>query len=79
MNILYVLYGLLALVLIIAIVFLYSYIFYKGEVRIFFEKAIGEECLPELVGQCGANAVCKPDETKKRGVCAEREDSEKQL
>jgi hypothetical protein len=79
MNILYILYGLLALILVITIGFLYSYIFYKGEVRFFLEKAIGEECLPELAGQCGANAVCTPDETKTRGVCTEREKSEKQL
>lgn len=78
MNTLYVLYGLLLMALIFTIGFLYIYIFYKGEVRILFEKGLGDECLPELVGQCGANAVCQPDETTKKGVCIERV-GEKQL
>lgn len=69
MNTLYILYGILGLGLLITIGFLYSYIFYKGEIQLFFEKAIGDECLPELVGQCGTNAFCK------EGKCTKKEDS----
>ncbi len=67
MNTLYILYGFLALVLVLTAGFLYSYIFYKGEVSIFFEKGIGDDCLPDLVGQCGSNAFCK------EGKCAKKE------
>lgn len=69
MNTLYILYGILALLLLGTIGFLYSYIFYKGEINIFFGKGIGDDCLPELVGQCGSNAFCK------EGKCTEKETS----
>ena len=69
MNTLYILYSILALLLLFTIGFLYSYIFYKGEMNIFFEKGVGDDCLPELVGQCGSNAFCK------EGKCTEKEDS----
>jgi hypothetical protein len=36
-------------------------------VSIFFEKGIGDDCLPDLVGQCGSNAFCK------EGKCTEKE------
>jgi hypothetical protein len=67
MNTLHILYAILAVVLILTVIFLYSYIFYKGEVSIFFEKGIGDDCLPDLVGQCGSNAFCK------EGKCTEKE------
>lgn len=69
MNTLYILYSILALLLLFTIGFLYSYIFYKGEMNIFFEKKVGDDCLPELVGQCGSNAFCK------EGKCTEKENS----
>lgn len=70
MNTLYILYGILVLGLLFTIGMLYSYIFYKGEVQLFFGKKIGEDCIPELTGQCGTNAFCK------EGKCTKKEDSE---
>jgi hypothetical protein len=69
MNTLYILYGLLLLGLLVTIGFLYSYIFYKGEIHLFLGKAIGDDCFSELVGQCGTDAFCK------EGKCTKKEDS----
>jgi hypothetical protein len=71
MNIYTILYGILILLFIGTIGFLYSYIFYKGELHIFFEKGIGDECLPSLSGQCGTNAICTPNESGTKGTCTE--------